>query len=105
MAIGLRNLVARRQIWYCAPMNRRHFVSALALAPLARAAATPRVNAARLRAHLEDLSVFCRPPGGSFADGVSRLACSDAYVSGRRYVRDLMETAGLKARIDPAGNI
>src|SRR5579872_7055378 len=86
-------------------MNRRDFVSALALAPLARAAVTPRVNAGRLRAHLEELSVFGRPPGGSFADGVSRVAYSDADVAGRHYVRDLMERASLTARIDPAGNI
>ena len=86
-------------------MNRRQFVSALALTPLATATAPPRVNAARLRAHLEGLSVFGRPSGGSFDDGVSRVAYSDADVAGRRYVRDLMESAGLKPRIDPAGNI
>lgn len=86
-------------------MNRRHFVSALALAPLTRAATTPRVNGERLRHHLEELSVFGRPAGGSFADGVSRVAYSDADVAGRHYVMGLMEAAGLKPRIDPAGNI
>ena len=86
-------------------MNRRQFLGTLAVAPFAHAAGEPRVNAARLRSHLEGLSVFGRPPGGSFADGVSRVAYSDADVAGRRYVRDLMESAGLKPRIDPAGNI
>ena len=86
-------------------MNRRHFLGSLAAAPLARAAATARINAARLRRHLEELSVHGRPPGGTFADGVSRVAYSDADVAGRRYVMGLMETAGLKPHIDPAGNI
>lgn len=86
-------------------MKRRNFLGALALAPLARAGAAPRVNAARLRQHLEELSVFGRPAGGSFADGVSRVAYSDFDVAGRRYVMGLMEAAGLKPRIDPAGNI
>ncbi len=63
------------------------------------------MNAERLRHHLEELSVFGRPAGGSFADGVSRVAYSDADVAGRRYVMGLMEAAGLKPRIDPAGNI
>lgn len=80
-------------------------MGALALSPLARAAEGPRVNGARLRQHLEALSVFGRPEGGSFADGVSRVAYSDADVAGRRYVMGLMESAGLKARIDAAGNI
>jgi beta-ureidopropionase / N-carbamoyl-L-amino-acid hydrolase len=89
-------------------MNRRHFVEGLALASLARAAA-PRINADRLRRHLEALSVFGRPVveegGGTFADGVSRVAYSEADVAGRRYVMSLMEAAGLKPRIDAAGNI
>jgi N-carbamoyl-L-amino-acid hydrolase len=87
-------------------MTRRRFAGALAAsAAFARPAADLRVNAARLRAHLEELSVFGRPAGGTFADGVSRVAYSDADVAGRAYVRRLMESAGLKPRIDPAGNI
>jgi N-carbamoyl-L-amino-acid hydrolase len=86
-------------------MKRRDFLGALALTPFARAAVGPRVNGERLRQHLEALSVYGRPPGGSFADGVSRVAYSDADVAGRRYVMGLMEAAGLKPRIDPAGNI
>jgi len=85
-------------------MTRRHFTSALALSAFA-APATPRVNGTRLREHIEALSVYGRPPGGSFAEGVSRVAYSDADVAGRRYVMGLMEAAGLKPRIDAAGNI
>src|SRR5262245_43180325 len=85
-------------------MNRRHFLGALAVSALAEPAA-PRINGTRLRERLEALSVFGRLAGGTFADGVSRVAYSDADVAGRRYVMDLMETAGLKPRIDAAGNI
>ena len=49
--------------------------------------------------------MFGRPAGGTFADGVSRVAYSDADVAGRRYVMDLMRAAGLEPRVDPAGNI
>src|SRR5215831_17069792 len=87
-------------------MTRRHFAGALAAtAAFARPATGLRINAARLRAHLEALSVHGRPAGGSFADGVSRIAYSDADVAGRTYVRGLIEAAGLKPRIDTAGNI
>ena len=63
------------------------------------------VDAAALRARIEALSMFGRPAGGSFADGVSRVAYSDADVAGRQYVMGLMRAAGLEPRIDPAGNI
>src|SRR6266571_2025508 len=85
-------------------MKRRHFLGTLALSAFGQPAG-PRVNGARLRQHLEELSVFGRPAGGSFVDGVSRVAYSDADVAGRAYVMKLMETAGLKPRIDAAGNI
>jgi N-carbamoyl-L-amino-acid hydrolase len=65
----------------------------------------PAINAARLRQHLEGLSAFGRPPGGTFADGVTRLAYSDADVQGRQCVMELMRAAGLQVRVDPAGNI
>lgn len=64
-----------------------------------------RINAARLRLSLEGLSVYGRPSGGSFADGVSRVAYSDADVAGRKYAMGLMRAAGLDPRIDAAGNI
>jgi len=85
-------------------MYRRHFLGALAASAFAQPAA-PRVNGARLRQHLEELSVFGRPAGGTFADGVSRIAYSDADVAGRAYAMKLIEAAGLKPRIDAAGNI
>lgn len=62
-------------------------------------------DAARLRQRLESLSRFGRPPGGTFADGVSRVGYSAADVEGRRFVMQLMRDAGLTPRVDPAGNI
>lgn len=64
-----------------------------------------RINPDRLQRSLEDLSVFGRPAGGTFADGVSRVAYSDADVAGRKYAVELMRAAGLDPRIDTAGNI
>jgi beta-ureidopropionase / N-carbamoyl-L-amino-acid hydrolase len=71
----------------------------------AATAAEPRIDAARLQATLEQLSAYGRPAGGGFADGVSRVAYSDADVAGRAYVMGLMRAAGLTPRIDAAGNI
>jgi N-carbamoyl-L-amino-acid hydrolase len=98
--------------------SRRRFLGSLAslgaaaaVAPVAArfggvGAASPlHVDANRLRSELEALSAFGRPPGGTFADGVSRTAYSDADITARRYVMDLMRGAGLSPRIDPAGNI
>lgn len=65
----------------------------------------PPIDGNRIRQQLEELSVFGRPAGGSFADGVSRLGYSDADVAGRAYIQKLMRAAGLVPRIDPAGNI
>ena len=64
-----------------------------------------RIDAARLQQSLEGLSVYGRPAGGTFADGVSRVAYSDADVAGRKYAMELMRAAGLEPRIDAAGNI
>ena len=64
-----------------------------------------RIDPRRLRERIEKLSVFGRPAGGTFADGVSRVAYSDADVAGRRFVMAEMTAAGLQPRIDPAGNI
>ena len=64
-----------------------------------------RINADRLQSSLEGLSVFGRPAGGTFADGVSRVAYSDADVAGRKYAAELMRAAGLDTHIDTAGNI
>ena len=94
--------------------DRRRFVSnltgglvtwAIFQAAARGTAAEPRVNAGRLQSTLEELSTFGRPAGGCFADGVSRVAYSDADVGGRAYVIGLMKAAGLDTTIDPAGNI
>lgn len=101
-------------------LTRRVFLGALATvavpvpwrqwAPLWRARSQAdlaglRVDPARLRHTLESLSQFGRPVNGSFTDGVSRLAYSDADVQGRAYVLDILKSVGLTPRIDPAGNI
>ena len=95
-------------------MHRRAFLAALAAAPVAfapnrgfaSAPATPvRIDGGPLRSRIEALSVFGRPAGGTFADGVSRVAYSDADIAGRTYVMGLMRAAGLQPRIDAAGNI
>jgi N-carbamoyl-L-amino-acid hydrolase len=79
-----------------------------AMPGFARAQSAPaglRIDAARLQRHIEEISVYGRPAGGTFADGVSRVAYSDADVAGRKYAMDAMRAAGLDPRIDPAGNI
>lgn len=96
-------------------VNRRELLYGVAAACLASVLPAPcfaeagasdlRVDAARLRRRLEELSVFGRSAGGTFADGVSRVAYSDADVGGRNYAMQAMADAGLKPRIDPAGNI
>src|SRR6201987_6387447 len=64
-----------------------------------------RIDALRLQHSLEELSTFGRPVGGSFADGVSRVAYSDADLAGRGYVLGLLRATRLEPRIDAAGNI
>src|SRR3977135_2642286 len=95
-------------------IDRRRFVANLTGSVLtwrilngARASpsAEPRIDGKRLQRTLEELSTFGRPAGGSFGDGVSRVAYSDADVAGRAYVMGLMNAAGLDPVIDPAGNI
>ena len=92
-------------------MDRRTFLGAIAATavaastPLRAQAARPRIDAGRLRQELEALSVFGRPAGKTFAEGVSRVAYSNADVAGRQYVMGLMREVGLAPRIDPAGNI
>jgi N-carbamoyl-L-amino-acid hydrolase len=92
------------------PLSRRAFLGAVAAAPfvarrLAAQPGRPTLDAAALRSRLEALSAFGRRAGGTFADGVSRVAYSEADLQGRAYVMGLMRAAGLAPRIDPAGNI
>src|SRR5579872_4386222 len=86
-------------------MTRGQFLTAMAFAPFVRGASSNSVNGQRLRKRLEELSLHGRPAGGTFADGVSRVAFSDADVAGRALVMRWMREAGLDPRIDAAGNI
>jgi N-carbamoyl-L-amino-acid hydrolase len=86
-------------------MNSRSLAltALLATLPLGVLAKSPpqTVNAQRLQEHIAALAQFGANPEG----GVSRLAFSDADVAGRAYVTKLMQEAGLKVRVDTAGNI
>jgi N-carbamoyl-L-amino-acid hydrolase len=96
-------------------INRRELVSGLAVATVA--AAFPglvfpqgsdsgwRVNPDRLRESMEGLSVYGRPVGGTFADGVTRDGFSDACVAGRNYATQLLRAFGMEPHVDPASNI
>src|SRR5215204_7341019 len=67
--------------------------------------AAPSIDAARLRNRLERLSYHGRPPGGTFADGVNRVAYSVADLTARAWVIDEIKGADIVPRIDAAGNI
>lgn len=88
-------------------MNRRNFIGALAGAATGSLAASalPKIEASTMQAQLEALSVFGRPAGGTFQNGVSRVGYSDEDIAGRKFVMDLMRKAGATVRIDTAGNI
>jgi len=95
-------------------INRRIMLQGLATLaatiPVRAVAKNPRIparsiNAARLQQALEGLSKFGRRAGGSFSDGVSRVAYSDADVASRAYAMELMRNAGLNPTIDAAGNL
>ncbi|MCI0697387.1 Zn-dependent hydrolase [candidate division KSB1 bacterium] len=60
-----------------------------------------RVNVKRLEQRILALAEFGKNPFG----GVSRVAFSEADIQGRNYVISLMREAGLKVKIDAAGNI
>jgi N-carbamoyl-L-amino-acid hydrolase len=93
-------------------ISRRSFLSlasasALAIPTIAwsRQATRPAVDAARLRNRLERLSTHGRPSGGTFADGVSRVAYSVADLTARAFIIDEIKGADIVPRIDAAGNI
>lgn len=84
--------------------------SALAGVPVGSSAfrsfqSAPSINAARLRNRLERLSYHGRAPGGTFADGVNRVAYSTADLTARAWIIDEIKGADIVPRIDPAGNI
>jgi beta-ureidopropionase / N-carbamoyl-L-amino-acid hydrolase len=60
-----------------------------------------RANPERMEERILKLSEFGKNPEG----GVSRVAFSDADIQGRKYITTLMTSAGLKVRVDAAGNI
>ena len=60
----------------------------------------PAINGPRLNATIEALGKIGETP-----QGMQRVAFSAADVEGRRYVMDLMAEAGLRVRVDAAGNI
>jgi N-carbamoyl-L-amino-acid hydrolase len=60
-----------------------------------------RADAKRMEERVNELSKF----GANLEGGVSRVAFSEADVDGRNYIKGLMEKAGLKVRVDAAGNI
>ena len=93
-------------------ISRRSFLSLAGAAALARpsfafraAQSTPSIDAARLRNRLERLSYHGRPSGGTFADGVSRVAYSTADLTARAWIIDEIKQAEIAPRIDAAGNI
>src|SRR5690348_6231594 len=79
------------------------FIS-MAFASTMRGQSTQRqdhINAQRLQSTLVRLSEYGRNPDG----GVTRLGYSETDMAAREYVIGVMKQAGLKVRIDPAGNI
>jgi N-carbamoyl-L-amino-acid hydrolase len=93
-------------------ISRRSFLSMAAAAAVAakpvfarRVQSGPAIDAARLRNRLERLSFHGRPPAGTFADGVSRVAYSTADLTARAWIIDEIKQAEIMPRIDAAGNI
>ena len=93
-------------------ITRRSFLSLAGAAALARPAyafrftqASPTIDAARLRNRLERLSYHGRAPGGTFADGVNRVAYSVADLTARAWLIDEIKSADIVPRLDAAGNI
>lgn len=93
-------------------ITRRSFLSLAGASALARPAlafrstqASPVIDAARLRNRLERLSFHGRPFGGTFADGVNRVAYSVADLTARAWIIDEIKGMDVVPRIDAAGNI
>ena len=86
-----------------APLLRRGRASAFE--PSSSQSSAPTIDAARLRNRLERLSTHGRPFGGTFADGVNRVAYSVADLTARAWVIDEIKGMDVVPRIDAAGNI
>ncbi len=65
----------------------------------------PTVDGARLRNRLERLSTHGRPPGATFAAGVTRVAYSAADLTARAWMLEEITSAGAVPRMDAAGNV
>ncbi len=83
----------------------RRALLAAGLAPLNSYGAEVSIDLGRLRKRIEQLSVFGRPVNGGFRQGVSRIAYSEADLTGRKWLMSEIRAAGLEPRIDQAGNI
>lgn len=59
------------------------------------------VNGPRLNRTMEELARF----GATLEGGTNRVAFSDADLEAREYVRELMESGGLRTWVDEAGNL
>jgi len=59
------------------------------------------VNPRRLAQRIEELAEYGKTPEG----GVNRVAFSEEDIRSRSYILSLLNEAGLKTRIDEAGNI
>jgi N-carbamoyl-L-amino-acid hydrolase len=86
-------------------LTRRQFAAAAFGGGILSGAGDLRVDAGRLRTQIENLSLQGRPPGGTFADGVTRLGYSDADLAGRALLMRLIAMARATPRIDAAGNL
>jgi len=93
-------------------ISRRAFISLAGASALARPSfafrstqSGPAIDAARLRNRLERLSYHGRPPGGTFADGVNRVAYSVADLTARAWIIDEIKGMDVVPRLDAAGNI
>jgi N-carbamoyl-L-amino-acid hydrolase len=62
---------------------------------------SPGASAQRLEQRIRELGSHGANPEG----GVSRVAFSNADISGREYIKGLMQNAGLEVRVDTAGNV
>jgi N-carbamoyl-L-amino-acid hydrolase len=98
-------LLSRRSFLSLAPAFAAASAAATAWPAFAKAQAGPTIDAARLRNRLERLSYHGRKAGGTFADGVTRVAYSTADLTARAWIIDEIQNAELKPRIDAAGNI
>jgi beta-ureidopropionase / N-carbamoyl-L-amino-acid hydrolase len=73
-----------------------------ALGPLSTGAIPElEVDGARLNRTMEELARF----GATPEEGINRVAFSDADLEAREYVRELMESGGLRTWVDEAGNL